>query len=172
MKIPAKWLLLSTLCAGSAMAQQTGVTTRGPITVTADEAEWQDGNLMRYRGNVLMASPEFSLRGDRLELEQPPSGITAKIMGAPATLTHLGGAQLNGRPAPEVSASASNLTYDAATGWIDLDGDARLTRGADSIDGTRIRYNLLERRIQASGTGAGGQVRIVIQPPPTPEAAP
>jgi lipopolysaccharide transport protein LptA len=143
----------------------------GSITVTADEAEWQQDDVMRYRGRVKMASPEYRIEGELLELDQTGAGLVARIEGSPARLEHLGGTDARGRPAPPVTASADQLRYDAASGWIELEGNAQLSRGGDRIDGREIRYNLLERRIQARGSDAG-QVRIVIQPSPSPSPSP
>lgn len=166
------WFFAGLLCSGLAQAQmEVPAAANGSITVTADEAEWQQDNRMRYRGRVQMASPDYRIEGELLELDQTGPALVARIEGTPAKLEHQGGRDSRGRPAPPVTASANELRYDAASGWIELEGDAQLTRGGDRIDGRAIRYNLLERRIQARGN-EGGQVRIVIQPSPSPSPSP
>lgn len=164
---------LLALLAPLALPAQEGApgVTAGSITVTADEAEWQQDDVMRYRGRVTMRSPEYRIDGELLELDQTGPELKALIEGTPARLEHLGREGAEGRSSPPVSASADRLRYDAATGWIELDGNAQLTRGGDRIDGREIRYNLQQRRIQARGSD-GGQVRIVIQPSPSPSPLP
>ena len=155
--------LLLAVASGAAVAQAAGGNA---VTVTADEGEWLENSRMVYRGNVRLESSTLSLTGDNLTLDQPTSQpLKARVEGSPATLQHSGGAQVDGDTTPPVTARADVLNYDAASGWVTLEGQARLTRGKDSIDGETIRYNLIERRVQARSNGNGGQVRIVIQPP-------
>jgi lipopolysaccharide export system protein LptA len=136
----------------------------GPVTVTADRAEWQESGLTRYTGNVTLTSDTLTLSGQSLELRQFEDGrYEARIAGAPARLTHP--APVSAREAqPPISAAARNLHYDSASGLVDVIGDARMARGGDEITGEKIRYNVRQRRIEASG-GNGSQVRIIIQPP-------
>ncbi|MGH8461334.1 MAG: LptA/OstA family protein [Stenotrophobium sp.] len=149
----------------------------GPVTVTADHAEWQNGGDMVYTGNVQLSSDTLQLRGARLELSQFPDGqYLAKLSGAPARMDHAGGVDDKGQPLPPVSAQGANLTYDTRSDIVDIVGKAVLTRGKDEIDGSSIHYNVAQRRIQASSDN-GSQVKIVIQPPPaavkaTPAASP
>lgn len=153
--------------AGPAHSQSGGDPLRpsGPVTVTADHAEWQDGGTMRYSGQVLLASDSLQLAGDALELRQSANGeYEARITGKPARLSHAASNDRNGKPLPPVSAQAGRLDYDSRSGVINIVGGARMTRGSDEISGEAIQYNARERRIQAAG-GASGQVRIVIQPP-------
>jgi lipopolysaccharide export system protein LptA len=144
----------------------------GPVTVTADRAEWAKGGAMLYSGNVSLASDTLTMKGDRLELRQKQAGnFEAILNGAPARLDHAGGPAADGEMAPPVSAQAKTLYYDTATAMVQLSGGSHLTRGTDEITGDSIRYDVAARRIRASG-GEGGQVRIVIQPPKPGEKKP
>jgi len=134
----------------------------GPITITAKSGEWQDGNMI-YTGDVVMISKTLELRGARLELEQSggkknPYVIT--ITGSPATLKHLGQTPqddvINGRSA--------KIVYRSESQSVQLTGDAHLDRDKDEVNGEDIRYDVANRRVQASG-GEKGQVRIVIDVP-------
>lgn len=172
MRIPdARWTLSVLLFSGSVMAQTLGSSS---IVLTSDEAEWTDDLQQAYVGNVRLASDGFELKGERLTLQgEGTREMQVHLEGAPATLFHDGEAHdERDEPAPPVSARAEQIDYDGATGWVLLQGKARLTRGEDSIDGSTIRYNLIQRRVKAS-SGGTGQVRIVIQPPPpAPSPAP
>lgn len=162
--------LLLAVLAPVALAQPAGTASAplmptGPVTISADRAEWQQGGAMLYSGNVSLVSDTLKLSGDRLELQQFTGGqYLAQVSGAPARLSHAAAPGADGKATPPVSAESAKLSYDSRTGVVDIVGGARLSRGADEITGNEIRYNALERRIQAAG-GSGGQVKIVIQPP-------
>lgn len=144
----------------------------GPVTITADRAEWQDGGVMLYTGHVLLESDTLKLAGSRLELRQAEDGqYEARITGEPAQLTHPASVDQNSQPLPPVTAEARQLSYDSRSSIVHVSGGARMARGGDEITGEDIRYNVSERRIQAEG-GRGGQVRIVIQPPAPKESQP
>lgn len=143
----------------------------GPVTLTSDKAELVQGNAAVYTGNVVLTSDTLKLEGDRIELKQYPGGqYEAKITGGPARMNHAG----NGVDNPAVAARAKTLNYDSRSGVLDLLSEAYVLRGSDEITGDTIKYDVNQRRIQASG-GDGGQVKIIIQPssadtPPTPPA--
>lgn len=154
---------------GYAQAREPAVDSlrpTGPVTVTADRAEWEQNGAMIYSGNVALNSDTLKLKGDRLELRQHPGGqFEARVSGNPARLDHPGLKDRKGVVGPPVSAEARTLNYDSRSGVVDVLGNARLLRGQDEINGESIRYDVIARRIRAAG-GAGGQVKIVIQPPP------
>ena len=138
----------------------------GPVTIEADQAEWEKGGAMVYSGNVRLLSGELVLQGERLQLRQFEDGeFEAQVEGGPALLDHAGLAPEQGQARQPVSARARALTFDTRIDIVQLTGDALLTRGSDQIRGQSIRYDVSNRRIRAQG-GEGGQVRIVIQPPP------
>lgn len=159
-----------TPAAFSAPAKKAGSTDAlrptGPVTITADRAEWSKVGVMVYIGNVSLTSDKLKMSGERLELTQFPNNqYTSKITGSPAHLEHAGEPNEKGEPTPTITADASTLLYDSRTSVVDVIGNAKMTRGKDEVTGSNIRYNVAERRIQATG-GDGGQVKIVIQPPP------
>ena len=58
--------------------------TDGPVTVTADEAEWRREGLMLYQGNVRLVSGGMELRGQSMELRQIRAGrYKAFLRGGP-----------------------------------------------------------------------------------------
>ena len=161
-------LLLAAGTAGAQKRENAADVLRptGPVTVTADRAEWEQNGAMVYSGNVQLSSDTLKLRGDRLELRQFEGGqFTASVTGKPARLDHPGLKDKSGQAGLPVSAEARTLNYDSRNSMVDILGNAQLTRGKDQIDGEDIRYDAAARRIKAAG-GAGGQVKIVIQPPP------
>lgn len=164
--------VLLALGAATAGAQDAAPAARtpfsGPVTITADSAEWQAGGVTQYRGNVRLVTEQFEFSGARMELRQLANGqFDAVVEGTPALLTHTA-AEAAPR-AQNISARADRLSYSSSSGMAELTGNARLVRGSDEIAGESIRYNVAERRIQAAGSN-GSQVKIIIQPPAeTPE---
>lgn len=180
----SKFLLAIALASttGWAYAQKKLSKPTGPITITAKNAEWQEG-IMIYTGEVMMVSSTMNLRGARLEMRQiggtkGPYEIT--ITGAPASFHQDGETSAD----PAVDAHAQKIVYRSASQDIDLTQAAQLTRGKNEINGDSVHYNVAQRRVQASG-GEQGQVKIVIdapeaeaqlqgdsKPPPPPTGAP
>ena len=150
-------------------AQNDALRPTGPVKISADRAEWEKGGAMVYSGRVRMESGDLKLLGDRLELRQFDDGqFEARIDGGPAALDHAG--LPNDVARPPVSAKAKQLRYDSRSDIVEVIGNALLTRGTDEIRGENIRYDVVQRRIQAAG-GEGGQVQIVIQPPPRKDSS-
>lgn len=160
------------MIASLAVAQnRASLRPTGPVTIEADHADWIKGGAMVYVGNVRLLSGDLKLAGSRMEFRQAADGqFEARIDGGPATLNHAGIPEEDGKPGPAVTARGEMMTYDSRAATVEIDGTAVLARGSDEIKGGNIRYDVANRRIQANG-GEGGQVRIVIQPPP-PDAEP
>lgn len=138
----------------------------GPVTISADRAEWEKGGAMVYTGKVQLESGELKLTGDRLQLRQLGDGqFEAKVSGDQAALDHKGILDRDGKVGPPVHAQANLMTYDSRAEQVELSGGALLRRGTDKINGENIRYDVARRRIEAGG-GPKGQVRIEMQPPP------
>lgn len=167
--------LLALAVAAPSAAQDDAMASlrpTGPVTIEADSAEWEKGGAMVYTGNVRLNSGELKLKGERLYLRQFDDGeFEARVEGGPALLDHAGLPAEAGQARQPVSARAKVLTYDTRIDIVQITGDALLTRGSDEIRGQDIRYDVEKRRIQAAG-GTGGQVRIVIQPPPSRPISP
>lgn len=159
--------VLVLLFAPLALAQKSAdLRPTGPVTIEADHADWVKGGAMVYTGNVRLVSDDLKMAGARMEFRQSPDGqFEARIEGTPATLNHSGLPEDDGKPGPPVAAHGESMTYDSKAAVVEIDGNAALARGTDEIKGGNIHYDVATRRIQANG-GEGGQVRIVIQPPP------
>lgn len=134
----------------------------GPITITADHAKLVEGDYAVYTGNVKVDSNTLKMDGAQLEFKQAKNGqYVAKVTDDPAHLSHAGA----GPDDPPITAHAQTIIYDSASETVKLDGKAQLTRGGNIVNGEDISYDLAKHLVQAGG-GSGGQVKMVIQPPP------
>lgn len=167
-------LLLPLFCITAQAATGTpskndNLRPKGPVTVTADRAELDKTGVMIYSGNVLLTSDTLQLKGDRLELRQYPGDqYEAKLKGSLAHMEQSGEVDDKGQPAPPMLADGADMLYDTRTGILDIVGQAKAVRGKNEVSGNTIRYNVNERRVQATG-GQGGQVKIIFQSPPPKE---
>lgn len=140
----------------------------GPITVTANHAELVGGNEAIYVGNVEVRSNTVNMNGSRMEWRQQKGGqFIAHLTGHPANLDHAS----TGPEDPSISARANTLIYDSSAQTLTLNGNARLTRGENIVTGNTIRYDIAEKRVQATGS-QNSQVKMIIEPPPKTPSVP
>ncbi len=140
------------------------------VEIEADEAELSEArDVSVYRGNVHLRRGPLSMRGDELRIQRDPvdGRIRASLSGHPATATH----QTPDDVLPVV-ASARQIVYTTVAEILELEGDAKIRRGSDQLQGDSVRYDVANARIQADG--GKERVRIVINPPaqsagPTPK---
>ena len=163
---PARLLLVCLLLPLSLWAQQSQQRPAFlgqdlAVEIEADEAELSElRDTSIYRGNVRLTRGPLSMQGDQLKIHRDADTgrITATLSGQPATATHR-------TPEDElpVTASARRIVYITQVEILELDGNARIQRGADELQGDSVRYDVANARIQADG--GERRVRIVINPP-------
>ncbi|MEK6806337.1 MAG: LptA/OstA family protein [Pseudomonadota bacterium] len=163
------WLLVF-----AAMAAQAGVSeqvqkvlsgqTQEPVNLSADRAEWREDGVMIYEGHVRLVSGALSLEGSRIEVRRLDAAQTeAEVSGTPARLVHAASAQ-----SPAVSAESKTLLMNSKTGQVQLSGDARVARGAETLAGDVLRYDVTARRILGAGRIRMEVPSATIAPPPKP----
>lgn len=147
-------IALLTLLSATSVAQQNDLSQ--PINIDADRAEVDyQANTSRYTGNVELRQGSIRVRADEVLLSKAGQGrISARLSGSPATYNQT---LDDGTP---VSASASGIVYGAQPNMIELNGNARITRGADKVAAQNISYNIATGR-----TVGSGRVSVTITPP-------
>ena len=144
------------------------LSPNGPMDVKADKAEYVRDGTSRLTGNVTLHSDTFSMDAAAMTMKQLPDGeIQGRLTGSPAHMRH----EADQQGDPLMTAQALVMTYDTRTQIVELQGNARVTRGTDVITGNLIRYNVTDRRVEAVGgasssvDGSGTkQVRIILNP--------
>jgi len=119
-------------------------------------------------GNVVITQGTLRITAARAEITQR-NGEPARVVlsGGPVRLNQ----QLdNGKP---VSMLAGRADYDLTTEVVVLTGAVKLTQPSGSLAGERVVYNMRTGQVNAGSPGAGGRVRMQIQPrnaAPAPKA--
>lgn len=144
-------LLLAALCwPGMAPADQQP----GAITINADEATFnqRDGSGV-YRGNVELHQGLRHLSAEHLEVFVDEQGelVRVEAQGNPLVL----------REGDQMEASALEMVYEVPEQRILLREKARIRHEGRTFSGSRVEYDLAERRVEAFGEGED-RVRMVI----------
>lgn len=144
--------------------------TQGPLSIRADVAEATrldfENSRWTFRGNVRIDNGGASVDCDEAELVFLGHELrTAALAGAPARFEQRrpGGKRTEGR--------AGAMDYDVAGGRVSLSRDAWLSDGANEVSGDRLVYDL-RREVVTADAGAGGPVRMKINPPPREQSPP
>ena len=154
-------LLLAASTAVSAQQRPAFLDDDLAVEIEADGAELsEERDVSVYRGNVILRRGPLTMRGDELRVVRQPSDgrIQATLSGDPATATHL--TEEDDEP---IVAQARRIIYTTLVETLELQGAARIRRGADELQGDAVIYDVANARIQAEG--GKERVRIVITPP-------
>jgi lipopolysaccharide export system protein LptA len=138
--------------------------TQGTLSIRADVAEATrldfENSRWKFRGNVTIDNPGTSVACDEAELVFLGHELrSASMEGTPARFEQRrpGGKRTEGR--------AGTIEYDIAGGKVSLARNAWLSDGANEVTGDRLTYDLRREYVTAD-SGAGGPVRMKINPPP------
>lgn len=140
-----------------------------PIQIEANTAEYSDRTgISTYSGAVVLTQGTLVLHGDKLTVtrNKDSGAIEAILNGEPATLDK----PADNENTEAVDGRAQSMEYKSDEAVLILTGQARVTRGGDTIRGDTIRHYLNSARTQASSTGQGERVKITIQPESADEA--
>jgi len=138
-----------------AVAAGSAQETARPVVITSErmEADNRSGRVV-FTGDVV-AVEDFTLCSDRLSIGYAPDR-SVSVMEADGRVTIL----LEGK-----SASADHALYDKTRRTLVLSGDARVSKCADTVKGSKIRINLDDgNAVVEGGGGPGKRVRAVIMP--------
>jgi lipopolysaccharide export system protein LptA len=137
--------------------------TQGTLVIQADAAEATrldfDNSRWVFRGNVVIDNQGAKVWCDNAELVFAGHRLRSAVLtGEPARFEQQ-------RPKNQrTEGRAGAMEYDVDAGLIRLAQEAWLSDGANEVSGERITYDL-RREYVIADSGAGGQVRMKIQPP-------
>jgi len=143
-----------------------------PIQIDADRIVVdQRERVHRFSGNVRLQQGTIEIRADEVTVVQDDQGFrtgTAVGKGRLATFRQ----QKEGSN-EWITGEAERLDYNARAEVLTLTGRARVTSGADLVEGAIIRYEVSNETYHVTHTGAtssapGGRVRAIIQPKTQP----
>ncbi len=152
------WLLLPLpLLAAAPSAKQ-----QAPIIIEAERMELnQRQGTSHYQGKVLLQQGGLQIRANSIILHSTNKRLQRAVAtGQPATLQ-----QQQGDNGDTMRAEAARMEYLPETKVVVLEGGARLWHNGNEFSGEKIRYDLQQRQIKASGdTDGNGRVRVLLQP--------
>lgn len=156
-------LALALLLGSGAAAARSG-DTQQPVHVTADRAELRErAGTSRYQGNVIITQGSMRITADDVEVYSPNKTLqTVVSRGRRATFDQT---MDDGR---EVHAEALQMTYDARTRTLLLEGEAFLIQAGNRLDSARIEYDLKTEQVLAGTQAPNERVEIIYQPEERP----
>lgn len=154
-------LLLVLFGAAATPAWALPEDSQQPVEVSADNARFdQKSGQAVYRGNVQVKQGTLLVRGDTLNAQVDASGnlSTATTFGKPAHYQ-----QKNDPNKGLITADASQIQFDNATGIVTLTGNAILRQDGTVFSGPRIVYSTIRKQVEASGDSSQ-RVQLVFPP--------
>jgi len=177
MNSPSRLLLFALLLLAAWPAQALKSDRQQPLDVKADSTEGTLGDgLATLRGNVEIRQGTLLIRADIAQVEKVEGRVRRfELNGAPVHL------QQEIEEQGLVSAEASKVEYEVATGIVTLTGAADVVHPQYHISGEVLRYDMNVQHFEGSGGNDEGRIRIRLDPEviegrgeilPVPEASP
>jgi lipopolysaccharide export system protein LptA len=165
--------ILLCLLAGAAQAERAD--RERPVHVEADQVSLDDARQVGvFTGNVVMTQGTLSISGDQVVATQNAQGFEhGTVSGKPAKFR-----QKREGTDEYVEGSGARIEYDAASGIMNIYGQAQVKRGQAEVRGEHITYDLNTEVFQASGESApaqnkgDGRIHLVIPPRAASAVAP
>lgn len=164
--------LSSLLAASLALAAPPAEALRDRDQPIQIEAQRTEGNLREsgvtvLSGEVRIRQGSLFIQADRAEIHRDGAQVgQVRLEGAPVRLEQA----LPDRPGKLV-AEALTIDYDPERRRMILEGGVRIVEPRGELTGNRVEYDTETGRVRADG-GRDGPVRIRIDPPAAPPAAP
>jgi len=159
-----KFLLACLLLCGPAASSALESDRQQPLLVNADSTDGTlgDGTAV-LRGSVEIRQGSLLVRADIAEVEKVDGRVRqVHLTGSPVLL------QQEIENEGLVSATASTIDYQVATGLVTLTGSADVNHPQYHISGEVLTYDLNEQHFQGSGGDGNGRIRIQLEPEVVP----
>ncbi|MCR9278440.1 MAG: lipopolysaccharide transport periplasmic protein LptA [Pseudomonadaceae bacterium] len=133
-----------------------------PIHIRGDNAEFDQNNgLLIYTGAVRIDQGTLRVTADRMVVEyRDDQVVKITAEGTPASYQQ----QLEADEGL-VNADAKTIVYHTTSEKVDLIGEAFLTQEGNEFQGSVIRYNIRQGRVDAESK-SDAPVRMMLQPAP------
>ena len=132
-----------------------------PIELKSDRAiRNEKGGFTQYSGNVTLKQGSLFIQADSLKIFHT-SGHAKKIiaLGSPASLR-----QKPNPNKPEISATASKMTYDRRKNTVILKNNAKIRQADSTVTGDKITYSISEQKViaESNKNAETGRVNVVL----------
>lgn len=137
-----------------------------PLEVDADATEGTLGDgVAILRGNVEIRQGTLLVQADVAEVEKVEGRVRTVILtGQPVLL------QQDIEDQGLVTAKASRIEYEVASGIITLTGDADVIHPQYHVRGDTLEYDMKLQHFQGNGGDGNGRIRIQLDPEIVPDA--
>ncbi len=157
---PMAALLVPVLLFFAPMAQALQDDADKPIHITGKTAQIdQVKQTLVYRGDVRIDQGTLRVVADEMTVEYENERVVKIVArGTPARYQ-----QQLAENQGHVRANANVIVYHTQAEALDLEGSARLLQHGNELTGERIRYDIVQGKVDAQATG-NGPVRMILQP--------
>lgn len=133
---------------------------RQPVYIDADRVEFDEAKgLNTYTGKVVVVQGTLRIDADKLVIHMTNRKPTRYVAtGNPARYKQ--------QPKPDegdVVGTGKELVYTVDNKTLTMRGDAQVTRSGDQFQGDQLVYDTVRDLVTGTG-GAGGRIRMIIQP--------
>ncbi len=163
----ADFLLLCLLVSTSAFAAAPPAPADATIYLEADQVDIDDKQgVSTYTGNVKLTRNVMSITADKMTVYRDKQALKKIIaLGAPVRLRQAASAT-----SKAMAGEGLRMEYDAQSGEVLLNENAKLRQESNEFSGNFIRYNVNNETVKAgTGSAPGQRVHVVIHPKETPQ---
>ena len=161
--LPTLLLLVAT----SALAAAPPPPADATIYLEADQVDIDDKQgISIYVGNVKLTRDVMTITADKMTVYRDKQDLKKVIaVGAPVHLHQAASAT-----SKETTGEGLRMEYDAQSGEVLLNDNAKLHQESNEFSGNFIRYNVNSETVKAGkGTTTGERVHVVIHPKEAPK---
>lgn len=148
-----RWVLAAAVTFGllqgiSATAEESSAGQNDGLTIEGDSAVFlQAQNSIEYSGNVIAFMNGMRINGDRVLVQMSDDRVERiTTSGQPASFW-----QEQSGSTEDTTARAETIVYLPSSGLLELAGSASLIQAGNEVRSALIRYNLIERQLDARG---------------------
>ena len=148
-----RWVLAAAVTFGllqgiSATAEESTAGQNDGLTIEGDSAVFlQAQNSIEYSGNVIAFMNGMRINGDRVLVQMSDDRVERiTTSGQPASFW-----QEQSGCTEDTTARAETIVYLPSSGLLELAGSASLIQAGNEVRSALIRYNLIERQLDARG---------------------
>lgn len=160
--------ILTGIFTARVMAAVPPASAKAAIYLEADQVDIDDKKgISVYTGNVKLTRDVMTITADKMTVYRDKQDLKKVIASGAPVYLH----QVASPTSKEITGEGLHVEYDAQSGEVLLNDNAKLHQDSNEFTGNFIRYNVNSETVKAGkGTAPGERVRVVIHPKETSAA--